>query len=253
MAKRNGYRVVTNRSAFMALRPGAGKVFAYNAVLDGDKALPYELDRDATDLSLADYTAKAIELLDNPRGFSIMAEGGKIDWACHANDATASIHDTLAFDEAVREAVQFYNQHPDETLIVVTGDHECGGMTLGFAETKYESSFAILAKQRRSVTDFELNQIESALMRSVGGDKVQANDQETYLLYGGYDPLSVTLSHILNQKAGIGWTSYSHTAVPVPTFALGVGAGMFNGCYDNTDIGLKVMEIMNVSEMVAMN
>jgi len=79
MAERNGYRVVTSKPEFMALRPGAGKVFASNAVLDGSKALPYELDRDAVDLSLADYTAKAIELLDSPRGFFIMVEGGKID------------------------------------------------------------------------------------------------------------------------------------------------------------------------------
>jgi alkaline phosphatase len=108
MAERNGYTVVSNRSDFMALRPGVGKVLAYNAILDGSKALPYELDRDYNDISLAEYTAKAIELLDNRKGFFIMVEGGNIDWACHANDATASILDTFAFDEAVQEAVDFY-------------------------------------------------------------------------------------------------------------------------------------------------
>ncbi len=62
-----------------------------------------------------------------------MVEGGKIDWACHANDATASILNTISFDESVQKALAFYKKHPKDTLIVVTGDHECGGLTLGFA------------------------------------------------------------------------------------------------------------------------
>ena len=76
-------------------------------------------------------------MLDNPNGFFMMVEGGKIDWACHANDAASSIMDTLALDEAVARAVSFYEKHPMETLIVVTGDHETGGMTIGFAGTQY--------------------------------------------------------------------------------------------------------------------
>ena len=62
-------------------------------------------------------------------------------------------------------------------------------------------------------------------------------------LYGGYEPLSVTLTHILNNKAGIGWTSYAHTGVPVPVYAMGQGQELFNGSYDNTDIFNKLVEI----------
>jgi len=83
-----------------------------------------------------------------------MVEGGKIDWACHANDAAASILNTLAFDEAVKGAVEFATQHPEDTLIVVAGDHECGGLTLGFAGTKYESYFGILKHQSVSFQKF---------------------------------------------------------------------------------------------------
>jgi alkaline phosphatase len=68
-------------------------------------------------------------------GFFIMVEGGKIDWACHANDAVATIGDMLDFDNAVGVALDFYKKHPHETLIVVTGDHETGGMTIGHATT----------------------------------------------------------------------------------------------------------------------
>ena len=57
-------------------------------------------------------------------------EGGKIDWACHANDCAAAIHDVMALEDCVAEAVAFCEDHPDETLIVVTGDHETGGLTI---------------------------------------------------------------------------------------------------------------------------
>ena len=92
----------------------------------------------------------------------------------------------------------------------------------------------------------EIAQIKDAFNRSMGGEKEKANDTLTYLLYGGYEPLTVTLTHILNQKAGIGWTSYSHTGVPVTTSAYGVGAEIFNGYYDNTDAALKIMSVMGM-------
>jgi alkaline phosphatase len=315
VARQNGYKVVGTRSEFKQLSPEDGRVIAYNEVLKGGDSMPYELDRNPADISLAEYTRKGIEMLENEEGFFMMVEGGKIDWACHANDAAASIYDTLAFDKAVQEAVAFYNRHPRETLIVVTGDHECGGMTLGFAGSKYETSFDLISRQKRSATDYfaaevvtelkemgrqkareqlmelvethfglvqlsssemeelearadagddaasamlklslneyESEQIERAFVRSMGEKLERSPNEETYLLYGGYDPLAVTLSHILNQKAGIGWTSYKHTGVPVPTFAQGAGSEIFHGYYDNTDIAKKIMEVMRVEQMVA--
>ena len=70
-------------------------------------------------------------------GFFMMVEAGRIDHACHANDAAGSIHDTLAFDDAVTKAYEFYQKHPEETLIVIVGDHETGGMGLGFAKNYF--------------------------------------------------------------------------------------------------------------------
>lgn len=60
-----------------------------------------------------------------------MVEGGKIDWACHSNDAATTFHEVIDFDNAIKVAYEFYSQHPDETLIVVTADHETGGFVLG--------------------------------------------------------------------------------------------------------------------------
>ena len=292
-----GYRIVTGRDEFMALTPADGKVVAWNAWLQDGKALPYAMDMTAADITLPDFTAKAVEMLDNDKGFFLMVEGGKIDWACHANDATASITNTLSFDQAVQVAVDFAAAHPRETLIVVTGDHECGGLTLGFAGTKYESYFNVLGKQtvsfqkftdeilaeyknahsgaynfksfqptitrcfglkfagnpetdRLVLAPFEIAQLKEAFNRSMGGEKEGSRDPATYLLYGEYDPLAVTLTHILNRKAGLGWTSYKHTGVPVSTSATGLGAEIFNGYYDNTDVALKIMSVMGIAAKV---
>ncbi|MBG0776138.1 MAG: alkaline phosphatase [Desulfovibrionaceae bacterium] len=293
-AKSKGYRLVTDKAEFLKLKPGQ-KILAWNDWLQDDEALPYAMDRRTQDISLAEFTKKGIELLDNPKGFFLMVEGGKIDWACHANDAAAALRDTMAFDDAVKEAVAFAETHPAETLIVVTGDHECGGLTLGFAGTKYESYFDLLGGQNVSFQKFsdeivggykkacgtncsfdavrpmitrhfglkfegdakadllvlhpyEVQMLQEAYGRTMDG--VDTKDPQAVLLYGGYDPLTVTVTHLLNQKAGLGWTSYQHTAVPVATSAMGVRAELFNGFYDNTDVAFKVMEAMGVQPKV---
>lgn len=302
----NGYTVVRNREDFEKLTPQSGKVVAINAVLDEDQTMPYEIDREENDLSLADFTRKGIELLDNPEGFFMLVEGGKIDWAAHANDAATVIRDVLAFGEAIEEAIKFYQQHPEETLIVVTADHETGGLTLGFAATGYslypevlqnqkmsflefskvveqysknipqekanlsdfwpqiEENFGLLdiptpekaeleekakngdaeaqAKLRLTLTDYEREELEKALAMSVQGEAPQS--------YGGYDPLTITLTHILNQKAGLSWTTFSHTGAPVAIFAQGVGAELFDDYFDNTEIFTKLVSVMSLEAVL---
>lgn len=290
-AKKNGYKIINTRSDFMALEKSDGKIIAWNDWLQDGGALPYTMDQTQDDISLVEFTGKAIELLDNEKGFFIMIEGGKIDWACHANDAAASVTNTVDFDASIKKAYEFYQQHPDETLIVSTGDHECGGLTIGFAGTKYDTYFNVLNLQKVSFQKFtdevvknysgdfenmkilitdnfglkfdgdpkkdntvlaphEQEQIKLAFNRSMEGGQEKSDNAETYLLYGGYDPLTVTLTHILNRKAGLGWTSYKHTGVPVGTNAIGVGSETFNGYYDNTDIGLKVMAVMGAAPKI---
>ncbi len=287
-AASNGYTVVDNKAEFLKLNKDSGKVLAYNKNLPDGKALPYHMDNSDADISIAEFTQKAVELLDNDKGFFIMVEGGKIDWACHANDAVAAIHDTLAFDEAIQVGYEFYQKHPEETLLVVTGDHECGGLTLGFAGTAYQSSFSMLGAQKGSFqyfTDhvmaeykkthakgeasfkdmmprieeyfglkfmgdgpmvlkpFEIQALKQAFVQSMAGLTVETGTAD-YLLYGSYDPMTVQITHILNNKAGLGWTSYSHTGVPVASSAVGLGAETFNGYYDNTDLAKKIMAVM---------
>ena len=154
-AKANGYTIAMGRAELEALKPGVGKVIAMNDLVDSEAAMYYTIDQPAGYVTIAEYTAKAIELLDNPDGFFMMAEaGGKVDWACHANDAASAIQDVIALDKAVAEAMKFYEKHPDETLIVVTGDHETGGLSLGYAGTKYSSYISKIKNQKMSYLGF---------------------------------------------------------------------------------------------------
>jgi alkaline phosphatase len=286
IAKGNGFTYVDTKEGFNALKPGAGKVIAISPRLQDDGAMPYALDLKPGELSIADFTKKGIELLENSKGFFMMVEGGKVDWACHANDAGATIHDVLALDEAIRVALDFAKKNPNETLIVVTGDHETGGLTIGFAGTQYDTFFDKVALQTKSyvafdeevlkpykartsasgarladllpsiqesfgidfnsLTNFQKEQIEFAFQRSMGNEQIRSFAEDVYLLYGGYEPLTVKLTQMMNQTAGIGWTSYAHTGVPVPTFANGIHQEIFGGYYDNTDLFFKLASAMNL-------
>ncbi|HAF63108.1 MAG TPA: alkaline phosphatase, partial [Anaerolineaceae bacterium] len=154
LAVANGFTVAYGRDDFDSLKASDGKVIAVDDVVDGDAAMYYTIDQTKDYITLAEFVEKGIELLENPTGFVMVVEGGKIDWACHANDAAASILDTLAFDDAIAVAYEFYEQHPDETLIVVTGDHETGGLTIGFAGTGYSTYFNRIQNQEMSYIEF---------------------------------------------------------------------------------------------------
>lgn len=294
-AEAKGYSYVASKADFDELDNGSGKVIATLKGLLTDtsdgSAMPYAIDindQSSDDqISLADFTAKGIEVMDNEAGFFMMVEGGKIDWACHANDVVTSAMDVMAFDDALGVALDFYNEHPDETLIVVTGDHETGGLTLGFSATAYETAFELLNYQSESfqlftaqvrewaaagnvsfeqamevvtekfglgdeskdlaLTDYQSSLLENAFNRSMGGESAYS-DEEMAIIYGSYDPFTVTITHLLNNKAGIDWTTYSHTATPVPVFAIGQGMYEFNGYYDNTDIGKKIIDIAELED-----
>jgi len=272
LAREKGYRVLRTREELAAAVPGAG-IIAPGAA----GALPYEMDRPKGDLSLADFTRRGIELLDSPKGFFLLVEGGTIDWACHRNDAAALVHDMSAFDAAVREALSFARKRPEETLIVVLADHETGGMTLD-DRTDAENIFAVLSAQKGSseffdgkiaafrkgsrrtfedmlpmiretfglhaLSDGELEELRAAFGQSMKPKDQRKRDREYLRRYGPYEPLSVTATRILGRKAGIVWSSFGHSGAAVPVFAHGAGAHRFAGEYDNTDIARNLMDLL---------
>ena len=130
LAAANGFTVARTKAEFDALNPGAGRAIAVGEHLDAKMALPYAADRADGDPTLADFVDKGIELLDGEGGFFMMAEGGRIDWASHANDIFRALPEVADLDRAVAVAIAFQSARPDETLIVVTSDHETGGLSI---------------------------------------------------------------------------------------------------------------------------
>lgn len=290
LAKSAGYKVCFTQNDANSLQNGDKAIVVAETLADGD-AMSYDNDRKNDEWALRDYVRKGIEVLDNKKGFFMMVEGGKVDWACHANDARSSIADTLALSAAVEEAIEFYNKHPKETLIIVTADHETGGLTIGYAGTDYNLFFRTLDNQKISyakfdsdyvsnykkngtsleevmtdveqlfglklpgsegsnkngglvLTDYEYSRIKTAYEKTIKNDN--SRTQMEYDLYGTYEPLTITITHILNAKSGLGWTSNSHTGLPVPVFALGAGQDEFKGFYDNTEIYNKMAKLTKV-------
>ena len=134
----------------------------YNVVTtQAGAAMNYAMDAANGEWQLTDYVKKGIELLENKKGFFLMTESGKIDWACHANDAAASIHDVLEMSNAVQAAEEFYNAHPNETLILVTADHETGGMAIGYKTTNYDTFLTNLTHQKMSYAKFDSTYVEN--------------------------------------------------------------------------------------------
>ncbi|MDD2958719.1 MAG: alkaline phosphatase [Lachnospiraceae bacterium] len=307
VAAEAGYTVVNTQADAEAVTADTGKTIIIDEHLADSDSMAYDMDLTDGEWALADYVSKGIDVLDNENGFFMMVEGGKIDWACHANDAAATITDTVALSNAVQEAIDFYNEHPEETLILVTGDHETGGLTIGYAGTNYDTFLTNLANQKISYakydsdyvsaykenkTDFDtvmadvtelfglqapaaaeeeaatLDSADSHPHDAEGGslemteweyEKLQAAYEETmtraedaeigqedYILYGSYEPLTVTITHILNNKSGVDFSSYSHTGLPVEVFAQGTGAESFEGYYDNTGIYFSLAALTGV-------
>ena len=285
LGEKASFGFTTNLNAVDTLK-NKYKSVVYSAPKPGqENALKYRIDRDSTDITLADMTKKAIQTLYNPKGFFMMVEGGKIDWACHANDAATTIGEVIDFSDAISQAVDFYNSHPDETIIIVTADHETGGFSLGNKNNKYTMHLAFLKNQKLSIEQFE-DIIQGKLSRSpkpkfqdllgVAKEKLGLNDatvglgltdkelkqlndsynaslipvkvkkKDSTTSYEVKETFSATCFDILNKKAAVGWTSTAHTGSPVPVYVLGKGSELFTGRLDNTDIPKKIRVISGV-------
>ncbi|MCL2133258.1 MAG: alkaline phosphatase, partial [Bacteroidales bacterium] len=172
-------------------------------------------------LTLTQITEAAIRVLENDKGFFVMIEGGQIDWACHNNDGAAAVLETIDFAEAVQVAVDFYNKYPNETLIIVTADHETGGMGLNIA--KGANLLLVDEKIDRSSVDTQTY---------MSADEKKKEEKEALSLH--------------NKHIGFGWTTTDHTGTAVPIYAIGAGSELFGGKMDNTDIPKRICKAMGV-------
>ena len=213
--EKGGYVIAEGMDDFAAKKDGAEKMMLLQKDGRLKTELPYAIDMKENDMTQADLVRASIDFLyeEDGEGFFVMSEGGRIDWASHGNDTKAVILETLSLSDAVTEAVRFYNEHPDETLIVVTADHETGGLTLSW-EKGYNLYFD------------KLEEI------SCSKDKVSEEERERM--------------NEISHEAHIGWTTGDHSAANVPVFAIGAGSGLFSGRMDNTDIPKRICEAMGV-------
>ncbi len=241
-------------------------------ITSGQEYLPFEIDR-KDEPSLADYLSLAIDELENENGFFIMCEGGRIDSALHRSDAASAMQEMKAFSSAIERALDFYGKHPNETLIVVTADHETGGLTLGYTETEYELYPDVLLSQKISGEAYEKEYVSSYienkssfetvlldLEKLFGLENLSAYERDTlenayiktmlgttsytsedWVEFSDKCPLAVTATALVAKRAGLSFTTFYHTASPVGVWAKGVGEERFEGFYDNTEIFEKLI------------
>lgn len=278
MAGKNGYVIARGYKDYLKKSKKADKMILFQSEVASKQdrsAIPYAIDRTKSDLTLQDITRSAVNFLtkDASKGFFLMVEGGKIDWACHSNDAATVFQEVIDFDNAIKVAYEFYAQHPDETLIVITADHETGGIVLGTGP--YELNLQVLKNQKVSESGFTkiVNQlreksknqvswedIKQALKENFGfWDSVKLSDKQEARLKAVYEsslksqqmklekseyaqdePIAAEAKRIIDEIALVGWTSGGHSAGYVPVFAIGAGAELFQGRIDNTEIPLRI-------------
>ncbi|PLX08736.1 MAG: hypothetical protein C0596_05385 [Marinilabiliales bacterium] len=243
--------------------------------------MPYAIDRNIDGgYSLADFVETAIDFLYNDTGFFMMVEGGKIDWAAHSNDAATVVNEVKDFDDALLEAYEFYLEHPYETLIIVTADHETGGLSLGNNQEGYSAHYEDLALQKTSLgkfssevyqykissgdyqieevmqlaqdvflneaielTESEYNRVFDAFNYYFYGTTNMTSEELTEA-YGGYNPVAAAYVNIINTRAAASFSTWSHTGTRVPVYTIGARSELFSGGMDNTDFHRLIREIM---------
>ncbi|WP_437921371.1 alkaline phosphatase [Sphingobacterium sp. LRF_L2] len=272
-----GYKLARGLKEYQSVKQTADRIILMNEKAADQESLKYAIDQKEGDLTLEQITDAAIESLSkkNDSGFFLMVEGGKIDWASHANDATTTIREMLDFNKAVKRAYEFYKQHPDETLIIVTADHETGGIAIGNGSSRLNTKLLanqvisqgelskLVAGLRDSKKQVSWDEVKNVLSDNLGlfSKVVVSKEDEDVLmeiykksfvnhesetsksLYATDDKLASEAVKLLNKAGSIAWASGNHSAAYIPVFAIGVGADKFTHKMENTDIPSKLAEI----------
>lgn len=275
MFEEAGYTIAKGYNDFKVKSPGAKKMILMQEDGAASGALPYAIDRKAGDLTLAQITESAISFLskDNKKGFFLMVEGGKIDWACHGNDAATAFNEVVDMDNAVKIAYEFYKKHPKETLIVITADHETGGIVLGTGRYALNLKALQYQKVSQDALSDEISALRKTKNNHVAWEDVKAllsekmgfwtvlpvswaqeralrdEYEQSFVknkvvfaesMYSKSEPMAAKAKEIINGMAMVAWGSNGHSAGLVPVFAIGAGSELFIGRMDNTDIPKRI-------------
>jgi len=249
----NGYTVINNNELLEKINKD-NKNIVISPYTNSDGFLNFAIDN-KTDFNLANYVKKGIEVLDSKNGFFIMAESGLIDMAGHNNDARSVISEVEELDAAIKVALEFAKKHPTETLIIVTGDHETGGLTLGNSNNTYALDLQILESQKYSYKELEsysndiingtleYDGLRQYLNNYYGISNLDLNDIYNDTLNGNKDILKETVLSILNKKSGINYSTSAHTGERIPVYAYGIDSENFSGIYDSAEFNLKLRQL----------
>jgi alkaline phosphatase len=245
-ARAKGFAVATDRKSLLD-GPAPARLLG----LFAPSEMPYAIDRDeegeAEAPTLAEMTARALEVLDRDgKPFFLLVEGGRVDHACHHNDAGAALGEMRDLDAAL-EVVLAASERRKDLLVIVTGDHETGG--LGVSSPRGErlgpEMLARLSTQRRSL---------AAVAAAVGGAIAPAEAARDAVPWLPEKPVPLTdpaadgrgpylgrhrrpYADAASGGGGVVFATDGHTATPVPVVASGPGAARFAGLLDNTAIG----------------
>lgn len=271
----NGYIIARGLDEFIVKQKEALKIILIQQDGKNPASLPYAIDRKKGDLTLPQITESAISFLTKGKsnGFFLMIEGGKIDWACHSNDMATVIAEIIDMNDAVKIAFEFYKKYPKETLIVVTADHETGGLGMGIG--KYDLNLNVLKYQQQSADSLSASLSD---LRKQKGNDVTWKDMKQLLeekvgfwkniplswqqerklcdefersfinnkviftesLYSKIEPIASCAKEVMSEIVMLSWASGGHSGAYVPVYAVGVGSSLFMGKMDNTDIPRRI-------------
>lgn len=245
----------------------------------------YTVDSIPGVLNLVDMTKACLAHLEktSPDHFFMMVENGDIDHSAHSNDGGSVVREVLRLQEAIQVAYDFYKQHPDETLIVITADHNTGGMALANQFLHYEANLKTLDYQRiskdrfsgwcidmlKNKTKITWDEMKKVLADRFGyGKEVKLTNaqyeyikdefQKTFIkrqfkdhrtMYNVSNRFVEAVFDTFNDIAGIGFTAESHSGDFVPVIAIGVDAQRFNGLHDNTQLPRIIYNIATDESM----
>lgn len=263
--KAKGYQVAKNRSEMLNTNNEKPILGVY-----AEDALPYSIDRNndknlqSTIPTLAEMTQKAIDRMkNNKNGFVLQVEGGKVDWAAHANDIGGLIYDQVAFDEAVKVAIDFAEKDK-ETLVIMTTDH--GNANPGVIYGKYANANFDSIQKYTHTNEWLLNEIKPsstvAQIREIvdfaNGGTISEENAKTVLSY--YDGLHKEEGGLYNYKKlpfkafaemqqktnSVGWISMDHSADYVELAMFGPGSELLKPFIKNTDLHYLMLQAAEV-------
>lgn len=236
----------------------------------------YTIDSIPGAMNLPGMTQACLNHLEktSPERFFMMVEGGNIDYAAHANDGGTVIKEIINFNEAIEVAYKFYLAHPDETLILVTADHDTGGMSFDFkwgadmhlvdcqkiSKDRFSDWCRKLLKSKRMLTwedmqeyltenlgfwtSVKLTDEETARLRAAFEKTFELrNSADQKTLYNTFNEFAVEVFNLFNRYAGFGFTTNSHAGNLVPVYAIGAGADEFKGFNDNTGLPAAIRRL----------